>query len=167
MKKTELSLSDTIKLMDAVIDGSCQSVDMGVYNGVVAIENGGVPFGKYVAKKLKMPFTTIKIQFYSDDDIPNDKPIHVDIDIDKLKSMTPFILVDDIVDTGRTIKYFQNVTEFSRVKDFWLMSLHWCIDHSVVAPCIYGAEKTKNEWIVYPWERNIPFDELWEAICKK
>ncbi len=51
------------------------------------------------------------------------------------------IVVDDIADTGQTLKEFSG---------YLIATIHWH-RQSVVMPDIWVHEK-KDEWIVYPWE---------------
>jgi hypothetical protein len=37
----------------------------------------------------------------------------------------------------------------------------------LVEPDYFGTQKEKTEWIVYPWERIITFEEWWNQLCKK
>lgn len=164
MKKTELTLKETISLMDDVFDQLSQG-DTDTIDLVVAIENGGVFFGKYLADKLNKPLETVKIQFYGDGDKASTEPTNVNIDLDKLKNKN-ILLVDDIVDSGRTVDYFRKKTGLNQSENFILVSLHWC-NGSLVEPDYFGTQKEKTEWIVYPWERIITFEEWWNQLCKK
>lgn len=164
MKKTELTLNETVSLMNHVLDelnqGDTDAIDL-----VVAIENGGTFFGRYLAEKLNKPFERVRIQFYGVGETAGELPLHVDIDMNKLIGKR-ILLVDDIVDSGRTVAYFKNMTQLKQPEQFVLVSLHYC-NGSVVTPNYYGATKDKNEWIIYPWERVVTFEEWWNELCKK
>lgn len=67
---------------------------------------------------------------------------------------TPFLLVDDIVDSGETLDLFRELTLVDKPK-FWVATLHWCEENSPCHKPDYFVEtKKKSEWIVYPWEKD-------------
>jgi hypoxanthine phosphoribosyltransferase len=63
------------------------------------------------------------------------------------------LLVDDIVDSGDTLRKFKRKTKLVQGKDFWVATLHWCPENSGdEKPDFYVLKKKKSHWIVYPWE---------------
>ena len=56
----------------------------------------------------------------------------------------PLLLIDDIADTGNTLKSFKNL------EDVHIVTIHYH-KQSVTIPEKWVYEK-KDEWIVYPWE---------------
>ena len=61
----------------------------------------------------------------------------------------PLLVVDDIADTGKTLK------SFSYLDDVYIVTVHYH-RHAKFIPDKWVLEKT-DEWIVYPWEK-----EYWE-----
>lgn len=132
------------------------------YSAIVSIANGGVPFGLFLDTHLRLKNYNITIQCRDgSNNIKNTPTIRGMNKISKLK--TPFLLVDDIVDSGTTLKHFQNKSGFKFGKDFHVASLFWCEENSPnLQPTFYHSKKYKKDWIVYPWERKITFDEWFE-----
>ncbi len=52
------------------------------------------------------------------------------------------IVVDDIADTGETLFPY---------RDNLIATIHW-VEGSKVKPKVYALEKTRGEWVRYPWE---------------
>ena len=68
------------------------------------------------------------------------------------------LIVDDIYETGITLKTFKNIKGasffvlFSKIKPTWWRTVH---------------KAKKKEWIVFPWENNNAFLDDKEAYIKK
>jgi hypoxanthine phosphoribosyltransferase len=52
------------------------------------------------------------------------------------------LVVDDIADTGFTLLPYRHNK---------IVTLHW-VKESLITPLVYFKEKSKEDWIVYPWE---------------
>ncbi len=126
------------------------------YDFVLGIENGGRPLSEYLALNLNKPHYAVRISFYDKDDQRLFFPLVKGQDrIDKLKKKLfgKFLWVDDIVDSGSTLRWFIKETGLQKGKDFSVVSLHWCPENSPdLKPEFYVEEKKKSEWVVYPWE---------------
>ena len=57
------------------------------------------------------------------------------------------LIVDDVVDTGETLKYVKRILPFAKSA-----TLHYKPNSSTIKPDFYVANTDK--WIVYPWEVN-------------
>lgn len=120
---------------------------------VVGIERGGIPLSTWLAYTLGKKHTSIKISLYGDNDKKTGNPHiwfgpHWDSII-----KSPFLLVDDIVDSGETLKLFRELTVVDKAK-YWVATLHWCKENSPnCKPDFYVETKAKDDWIVYPWEK--------------
>lgn len=55
------------------------------------------------------------------------------------------LVVDDICDSGKTLQYVQPY--------YTTATLHYKPEVSSILPDIYSESISKNDWIVYPWER--------------
>lgn len=123
------------------------------FNFVLGIRNGGLNISTPIASKFEKPHHSIRISFY-DGEQRLTTP-HVD-DLDKLtflKTAGKFLWVDDIVDSGSTLKWFIANTGLKMGEDFWVAAIHWCRDNSPdLQPHFYVEVKDRNDWIVYPWE---------------
>tara|TARA_R110000824_G_scaffold266063_3_gene455043 strand:+ start:5378 stop:5782 length:405 start_codon:yes stop_codon:yes gene_type:complete len=67
------------------------------------------------------------------------------------------LVVDDIADTGKTLKIFTN-------KQTIIYTLYYH-KNSIVVPDCWAYEKT-DKWIVYPWETDIKIKlrDLWKKL---
>ena len=118
------------KEYDDYIDGICDWVDqLQRYQGlelgaVYGLPRGGLPIAVSLSHRLNLPL----LMDYYDRKIVTDKQI---------------LVVDDIADTGETLKDFQN-------KHNVICTFHYH-EQSIVKPDFYCEEKG-DKWIVYPWE---------------
>jgi hypoxanthine phosphoribosyltransferase len=166
----QLSIIDTVQMMSdlvAVISAINKQKfgNQFPYKAVVSIAEGGVPFGKFIESKLWAPkHLQIAIQFRDENRNIMKRPKTKGI-INVLKIGTPILLVDDIVDSGTTIEHFKKASGYTLGKEFDLATLHWCEELSPnLTPTFYHSVKSKEDWIVYPWERSLGFDEVWEFV---
>ena len=137
-----------------VTDLCCQILPIkDKFEWIVGIERGGLPISSYLSYALNKKHTSVKISFYGDGDKPKSiiKSSFIwEKNFDVLSH--PFLLVDDIVDSGRTINYFKEKTQKDK-STYWIATLHWCKENSPnCKPDFYVEEKNINDWIVYPWE---------------
>tara|TARA_Y100001937_G_C7133166_1_gene338599 strand:+ start:2257 stop:2688 length:432 start_codon:yes stop_codon:yes gene_type:complete len=118
------------KEYDDYIDRICDWVDqLQRYQGlelgaVYGLPRGGLPIAVSLSHRLNLPL----LMDYYDRKIVTDKQI---------------LVVDDIADTGETLKDFQN-------KHNVICTFHYH-EQSIVKPDFYCEEKG-DKWIVYPWE---------------
>jgi hypoxanthine phosphoribosyltransferase len=165
MKKIVLSVSDVLDqlyyLRSVIKQYKAEKVWW--YNGIVGIENGGIPIADFLSSQLCLDQTNIKIQFRDARNKIRKRPL---VKIENLPE-PPFLLVDDIVDSGTTVKYFQDHTGLKLDKDFDLATLYWVksTDQSDIRPTYFAATKLAAEWVVFPWERPVAFAEWWRLMC--
>ena len=126
------------------------------FDFVLGIKNGGLHLSERIAKHFHKPHRSVLISFYDTDDKRLDSPRVDDftlIEELKAKKHGTFLLVDDIIDSGSTLRWFIKHTGLERDKDFKVATMHWCSENSPdLKPHWYVANKHKTDWIVYPWE---------------
>ena len=93
---------------------------------VYGLPRGGLPIAVSLSHKLHLPL----LMDYYDRKIVTDKTI---------------LVVDDIADTGHTLKDFEN-------KHNIICTFHYH-EQSIIEPD-YWIHKKDDDWIVYPWELN-------------
>ena len=98
-----------------------QGLELGAVYG---LPRGGLPIAVSLSHKLNLPL----LMDYYDRKIVTNKQI---------------LVVDDIADTGNTLKDFQNQHNV-------ICTFHYH-QQSIVKPDFYCEEKG-DKWIVYPWE---------------
>ena len=163
MKKTYLDEKDFHRLSSELCAKIISIKDK--FDWVVGIERGGVPISGWLAYTLGKKHTTVCISIYGDDHkINQDRVNKLDGNINwaggdlrntfsPIVVKQPFLIVDDIVDTGTTIKYLKKCMQFDN-PIYWVASLHWCPENSPdCKPDFYVETKKKDDWIVYPWEK--------------
>jgi len=131
------------------------------FEWIVGIERGGLYISNWLAYVLGKKHTSIKIQFYGDGTEVKKSAIwqgHFSPAFDGQES--PFLVVDDIVDSGRTVEFFKTIAWHGfpnpqKPAKFWVAALHWCKENSPNnEPDFYAETKKKDDWIVYPWEKD-------------
>ena len=93
---------------------------------VYGLPRGGLPIAVSLTHRLHLPL----LMDYYDRKIVTDKKI---------------LVVDDIADTGHTLKDFEN-------KHNIICTFHYH-EQSIIEPD-YWIHKKDDDWIVYPWELN-------------
>lgn len=146
MSKLYLNYDETNKMIAQLINiiKNCRIV----LGKVVGIKNGGLNVSKPIAEALDLPHKEILISYYDNADHIGDSPI---VDMGDFKPSFGVLLVDDLIDSGATLKYFKDTTGMTQGDQFYVATLHWNKKGKFgQKPDFYIAEKT--EWIVYPWE---------------
>ena len=117
---------------------------------IVGIYRGSLPIATHLSNVLKCPMSIIR---YQSRDGSDEKPEWVINNMGFTSTWkTPgetTIVVDDIYDTGRTMRAIQQMDEFKYHPD-------------VVYTCLFGSKNEDHvgylnerisRWIVFPWER--------------
>jgi len=110
--------------IDSIVDW-VQTQDLSL-GAVYGLPRGGLPIAVSLSHRLHLPL----LMDYYDRKIVTDKQI---------------LVVDDIADTGHTLKDFENNHNI-------ICTFHYHTQ-SIVEPDYWVTEKG-DDWIVYPWERN-------------
>ena len=97
---------------------------------VYGLPRGGLPIAVSLSHRLHLPL----LMDYYDRKIVTDKKI---------------LVVDDIADTGHTLKDFEN-------KHNIICTFHYH-EQSIIEPD-YWIHKKDDDWIVYPWELNDSYE---------
>lgn len=126
------------------------------FDFVLGIKNGGLHLSQKIAEHFQKPHRAIRISFYDTDDKRLETPFVDDfslLDALKQKKHGTFLFVDDIIDSGSTLRWFIKYTGLERDKDFRVATMHWCSENSPdLKPHWYISNKHKTDWVVYPWE---------------
>ncbi len=117
------------------------------FSSIIAIERGGVPIAKILGEKLGLEVIPIKISFYKGH-LRQETPT-VETYGFKFKKEETYLVVDDLVDSGATLDYFEN--EYSIVK-YKYVTLFWNAHGRFgKMPDMYVDEHV-GKWIVFPWQ---------------
>lgn len=116
---------------------------------VVGIENGGLNVSVPLAKLLGIPHKSIKISFYNKENKANSEPI-VDFHGHKFEKTDRVLVVDDLIDDGHTINYFENNVNCRHKTAV----LYWNkYGKYKVTPDYFIEEKFVNTWLEFYWEQ--------------
>ena len=122
--KEYISWSKLDKYVDLLVNWCQPLVDEGKLGAIYGLPRGGLPIAVMLSHRLDLPL----LMNYYDRKIVTDKQI---------------LVVDDIADTGHTLKDFVNEHNV-------IVTIHYH-KQSIVTPNYFCAYKY-DDWIVYPWE---------------
>jgi xanthine phosphoribosyltransferase len=120
-----------------------QGPNNGQWNGIIAITRGGLVPAAIIARELDIRLIdTVCMTSYTDD--------HAQGDIRLLKGVagdgTGWLIIDDLVDTGRTAKYVREM----------LPKAHFATIYAKPAgrPLVdtFVTEVSQDTWIYFPWD---------------
>lgn len=124
---------------------------VGYPNCIIGIANGGLNLNRPLANWLKCKHVSVSIHFYDNDKLAG-KPYYADIPPIPKDSVN-LLLVDDILDSGTTIKYFIDRTGLAHEENFKIATLHWNKSgQHCLKPDFYIDKKKENTWVVYSWK---------------
>lgn len=117
------------------------------FDAVVAIGRGGLTFGHLLSDFLRIPISSITIQSYTD--IQKQGEVHITDGLSFHIADKRVLLVDDIADTGTTLK---RATEYLKGFNPSVVTTATLFykPHSTLRPDYY-AKQTKS-WILQPFE---------------
>ena len=123
----------------------------GVPTTIIGIASGGLNLSSPLANWLKCKHIGISIHFYDGDRLAG-KPYFASIPTFPT-DVKNILLVDDILESGTTINYFEEQTKLVHGVNFKIATLHWNPNGRFgIKPDYYVDKKRDNTWIVYPWE---------------
>jgi hypoxanthine phosphoribosyltransferase len=120
------------------------------FTKVVGIERGGLHISVPLADRLKVPHCSIKISFYPNENqhSPECEP-NVDTHGVQFDANDYLLFVDDLVDSGSTLRYFKQKFPYNHKA----ATLLWNpLAFYNVAPDYFVKHKI-NSWIVFPWDK--------------
>ena len=120
---------------------------------VVGLARGGLVRATVVSYALDKPLLTYGISSYEGSKKTENFHINQSLNLNELKEKNNnlhILVVDDICDTGDTIKYFTNKLLVAGIRNttacIYTKEKHTqLLDH-------YGLVVPDNKWIVFPWE---------------
>jgi xanthine phosphoribosyltransferase len=130
-------------------------VALGPFQGIVAITRGGLVPAAIIARELDVRLIdTVCMSSYSEDDSGGTAGVHQPGDLKLLKGDggkiwgdgTGWLIIDDLVDTGRTAKYVREM----------LPKAHFATVYAKPAgrPLVdtFVTEVSQDTWIYFPWD---------------
>jgi xanthine phosphoribosyltransferase len=127
-------------------------IGIGPFNGIVAITRGGLVPAAIIARELDIRLIdTVCMSSYSEEDVAGTKDgVHKAGELQLLKGVSGdgagFLIIDDLVDTGRTAKYVREM----------LPKAHFATIYAKPAgrPLVdtFVTEVSQDTWIYFPWD---------------
>lgn len=114
---------------------------------IVAIGRGGLTFGHLLSDFLRIPISSITIQSYTD--IKKQGEVHITAGLASRITDNQVLLVDDIADTGTTLKRATSYLRRFRPARITTATLFYK-PHSNVRPDYFA--KLTTRWILQPFE---------------
>jgi len=115
------------------------------FTKVVGIANGGLNISIPLAKMLNLPHEQLRISYYEGDFIFEMQ------DYNHNKDDT-ILLVDDLIDSGKTVNYFNNKFNMCQGKNLFVACLFYnAYNDNFQYANFYACEKP-DAWIIFPWE---------------
>jgi hypoxanthine phosphoribosyltransferase len=150
--KLILTWDDYFKLCDSLVE---QVKDVG-FTDIVAISRGGLIPSQYIAYKLGIKrIHNFGIQSYSDNNTQLDEKLviiyqGVTTVFDRDNKV---LIVDDIADTGRTLKWCQELQPLldgAAIKK--TATLQYKPETSQIRPDYFAQAVERSQWVVYPYD---------------
>lgn len=117
---------------------------------IVGISRGGWPPARVISDLLENPnIANIKAEFYLDLGMTSEEPV-ITQTISAPINGQKILLVDDVADTGKTLKLVHDKLIEDGAKDVKVATLYYK-PWSVFKPDFYMVET--SVWVVFPWER--------------
>ncbi|MDY6778847.1 MAG: phosphoribosyltransferase family protein [Candidatus Nanohaloarchaea archaeon] len=118
-------------------------------DAVISINRGGNLVGMEMSHHYNVPLGIIDIDHYSDQEQQEQVSIGESM-LEKVEG--DVLLVDDIADTGKTLKEAEKLLEDKeRIDSIRSATLH-CKTDTHHQPDLYSTAIEPDTWVVYPWE---------------
>jgi uncharacterized protein len=117
---------------------------------IVGVSRGGWPPARVMSDLLQNPnLANMKVEFYKDIGVRNKKPrITQPVTTDVVGKRV--LVVDDVSDTGNSLRVVANHLRRKRVKEIRVCTLYMKPE-SIYRPNYYS--RTTRKWVIFPWER--------------
>jgi len=116
----------------------------GEYNKIIAVSRGGLLPAAIVSYELDIRNThAINISSYDGEQQRQVADVKIDINIGEVDNHT--IIIDDLSDTGATIKLLRNLFPNARVATVYAKP-------SGINDVDIFAKKMPDKWLVFPWD---------------
>jgi xanthine phosphoribosyltransferase len=133
------------------LDG--QGPDAGAWKAVVAITRGGMAPAMIIARELDIRMVdTISVKSYNNQ-TQSEPRIIKSPDMDIIGDGTGVLIIDDLVDTGRTLEVVRKVMPKAHVATIYAKPMGRPQVDS------YVTEVSQDTWIFFPWDMALQYVE--------
>ena len=119
------------------------------FTNIIGISRGGLIPAAIISYELDIPLLTIAVSSYNKKEKSKFKVIQ-DFNIDTLDENSNILIVDDICDTGETMRWVSSKLSQARIKN--LITCIFTKPKHTEYLDFYGSVVPDNKWIVFPWE---------------
>lgn len=144
MDKLYLSKSQYERYLDNLITDIKENFDPDM---VVSIETGGLYVGEPIAKALEKPHRSIKVSFYDGETKRSSPKLDNIIWLDPNKK---YLICDDLIDSGSTIKFIKNFYSIQTFKTAVLLQ-----NKKADIKADFFADYYSGKWVVFSWEKEL------------
>jgi len=131
---------------------------------ILGISRGGWPPARVISDFLENPnIANIKVEFYTDISKMSKEPIITQTISTPVEGKS-ILLVDDVADTGKTLKLVYNKLIENNAKDIKVATLYYK-PKSVFKPDFFMMDT--KAWVVFPWERYETIKSLGSEMIKE
>lgn len=109
------------------------------FDHIVGIYRGGLPLAINISNSFKKPMSIVGFQSYDGQD---SKPYWI---LNNLALEDRVLIVDDIYDTGNTMRKVSSFLEQKKIK--------FCLFGKDNKDDVVFCKQKQDNWIIFPWER--------------
>ncbi len=131
---------------------------------ILGISRGGWPPARVISDFLENPnIANIKVEFYTDISKMSKEPIITQTISTPVEGKS-ILLVDDVADTGKTLKLVYNKLIENNAKDIKVATLYYK-PKSIFKPDFFMINT--KAWVVFPWERYETIKSIGSEMIKE
>ena len=135
--------------VDNMIHRLCSKIELANIHvtKIVGIANGGLHVSIPLSEMLCLPHQQLRISFYEGKFIFDPQSfVHESDDV--------ILLVDDLLDSGKTIDYFMKKYLCCQGENLYVACLYCKYDNDHFQYANFYVEEKPNDWLVFPWEKS-------------
>ena len=113
---------------------------------IVGVARGGSIPATILSYKFNIPYRTIGIQSYTTNNTQSNINLYQDVSIRGINAEMSTLFVDDLADTGDTIRFIQDHYNLAKTATLYTKP------KSLIKPDFSIKEYNDDQWLVFPWE---------------
>lgn len=152
MKKEHVSWASVEDACYGLIGGS---KGVGSSDLIIAIGKGGLIPGTIIANRLDIKLYNYGLSSYDSEDKQGDIFVYQHIELQDIDKSSKILVIDDILDTGETLKFTENELNTNGYHNLLFRTIHRKTDikNQYVPNNFESYEEISSDvWIYYPWE---------------
>ena len=120
---------------------------------IIALAKGGYIPARIIAQHLDVKrIYSYGISFYDDKDRKMEIPIvYQNVDMSSIGKKDKILIVDDIVDTGFSLKWLHTSLEWQGYSKYESCALY-LKPRSIIKPDVFAEIVDDDTWVQFPWE---------------